>query len=404
MVGDDVSPALAALLDPELRDWLDLVLRWLHVVAAMVWIGTSFYFVALESHLRPAARPGAPAEAWEIHGGGFYRVEKHVPAPPELPEELVWFRWEAYGTWLSGFALFVVLYWLDAETYLLAGEGGSLGAGEAVAVSAALLVLGWLVYDGLCRFLRGHELWLAAAGAAVVAATAYALSESFSGRAVWIQTGAILGTLMVANVLLVIIPAHRELVRAKRAGHAPDPAPGLEARRRSVHNNYLTLPVVLAMLGPHFPFAAGHQRGWLILVALMAIGAWTRHFFNLRHAGRSVWAIPVAAALATVVLAATVASRERARDEGARADFATARSIVERRCTPCHSTAPSRPGFGTAPGGVAFDTGAQIVAQAAAIERQAVASRAMPLGNATGMTDEERAQLGAWIDAGAPSR
>jgi uncharacterized membrane protein len=397
---------IAAILDPYVRDWLDLLLRWLHVIAAVVWIGTSFYFVALDSHLLPPRRTDEDVggEAWEIHGGGFYRVQRWRGAPATLPEPLHWFKWEAYGTWLSGFALLVVLYYLDPQTYLLDRSVSDISSGEAVAISAALLVVGWLVYDGLCQLLRGHDLWLAAALTALVAATAYGLGEVFSGRAVWLQTGAMLGTIMVANVFFVIIPAHRDLIAAKEAGEEPDPAPAREATRRSVHNNYLTLPVLLAMLGNHFAFATGNDQGWLILVLLMAIGAWTRHFYNLRHRGRSVWLIPVAAGIAVLVVAAAVKPEETTVASGERVSFATAQSIVERRCTPCHSTNPSRSGFDAPPKGIVLETAAQIVAMADAIEQQAVDSRAMPLGNVTGMTDAERAQLGAWIAAGARAR
>jgi uncharacterized membrane protein len=397
--------ALAAVLDPYVRDWLDLLLRWLHVVAGIVWIGTSFYFVALDSHLRPTPRGGdEPPEAWEVHGGGFYRVQKYVPAPPTLPDRLHWFKWEAYGTWISGFALLVVLYYLDPETYLIDRDVADLGEAEAVAISAVLLLVGWVVYDVLCRLLARHEVWLAIALGGFVVALAYGLSEVFSGRAVWLQTGAVLGTIMVANVFFVIIPAHRGLVAAKQKGRRPDPRPSLEAKRRSVHNNYLTLPVVLAMLGNHFAFAIGHERGWLILVVLMAIGAWTRHFFNLRHRGRTIVAIPVTAALATLILAAVVEPEGAGLPEAERPPFAEVRAIVERRCTPCHAQEPAREGFDAPPKGVAFDTDAQIVEQADAIERQAVDSRAMPIGNVTGMTDEERAALAAWLRAGAPAR
>jgi uncharacterized membrane protein len=400
---------VGAVLDPYVRDWLDLLLRWLHVVAGIVWIGTSFYFVALDSHLLPPRRredtdEGVGGEAWEIHGGGFYRVQKLRVAPPRLPEQLIWFKWEAYGTWISGFALLVVLYYLDADTYLIDPAVADLSEAEAVAISAGSLVLGWVVYDGLCRLLARHEVWLAAAVAAFAVATAYVLSEVFGGRAVWLQTSAVLGTIMVANVFFVIIPAHRALITAKERGREPDPRPALEAKRRSVHNNYLTLPVVLGMLGGHFAFATGHERGWLILAVLMALGAWTRHFFNLRHRGRTVVAIPVTAGLAALVLAALVEPDELETAPRGGVTFAEVRTIVEQRCTPCHSQSPSQQSFAAPPKGVAFDTDEQITAQADAIEAQAVDSRAMPLGNVTGMTDGERAMLAAWLRAGAPGR
>ena len=285
---------MTVAVDPYLIDWLDLVLRWLHVIAAVVWIGTSFYFVALDNHLAPPKRKedadeGVAGESWEIHGGGFYLVQKFRVAPRTLPDTLHWFKWEAYTTWLSGFALFCVLYYVDADLNLV---GADMSEWAAIVSSLALLAAAWVVYDVLCRLIR-NELVLAAVLVALVTASAYGLSLLYTDRAVWLQLGAMLGTIMVANVFFVIIPAHWDLVRAKQAGREPDPAPGIRAKQRSVHNNYLTLPVLLAMLGDHFAFAYGHADGWLVLVCLMLVGAWIRHFFNLRHAGRTVWWIPV---------------------------------------------------------------------------------------------------------------
>ena len=284
-------------VDAYLVDWLDLLIRWLHVVAAIVWIGTSFYFVALDSHLLPPRRSrdsdeGVAGESWEIHGGGFYRIHKFRVTPESIPEPLHWYKWEAYTTWLSGFALLVVLYYLDADSYLVDPSVRDLDTGAAIGISIALLAIAWLVYDGLCRLLGNRELLLAAALVAFVAASAYTASELFSARALPIQVGAMLGTMMVGNVLVVIIPGHWELVHAKRAGREPDPVHGIKGKQRSVHNNYLTLPVVLAMLGPHFPFAFAGEHGWLVLVALMLVGAWIRLYFNLRHRGRTIWWIP----------------------------------------------------------------------------------------------------------------
>ena len=391
-------------MDPYANEWLQFLARWLHVVAGIVWIGTSFYFVALDNHLRPPARQddarrGVGGESWEIHGGGFYRIEKYQVAPPRLPEVLHWFKWEAYTTWLSGFALFVVLYYFNADTYLVEA-GGPLGTGWAIVVSMTLLVVAWLVYDALCDVLH-DELALAAAVLALTTLAAWGSSELFAPRAAYLQVGAMLGTIMVANVFFVIIPAHRELIRAKEAHQEPDPALSLRGKERSVHNNYLTLPVVFAMLSNHFPTAYGHSYAWLVLVALMAIGAWIRHFFNLRHAGRTVWWIPVTAAVG--IAAVAVAIRPTG-DSGAAAaagstSFPQARAIVQQRCVPCHSAQPTR--VAAAPLGIELDTAEQMHAQAAAIERVAVESQAMPLGNATGMTRGERAALGAWIRSGA---
>jgi uncharacterized membrane protein len=384
------------LADAYLRDWADLLLRWLHVIAGIVWIGTSFYFVALDSHLlRPRERrdreAGVGGESWEIHGGGFYRVQKFQVAPPELPEPLHWYKWEAYTTWLSGFALLVVLYYLNADTYLIDPAVADLSESSAVGISIGLLALAWFAYDGLCRLLGNREVLVAVGLIAFLAGSAYGISEVFSARALPIQLGAMLGTIMVANVLLVIIPGHWELVRAKEAGREPDPVHGIRGKQRSVHNNYLTLPVVLAMIGPHFPFVYGRERGWVVLLVLMLIGAWVRHFFNLRHRGQTVWAIPVTAAIAVVVLAVAIRpeSAEPAA-EGPPVEFAQVATIVEQRCATCHSSASRR-------GGVVLETEEQIRARADDIEEQAVRTRAMPLGDATGMTDEERELLGRWI-------
>jgi uncharacterized membrane protein len=387
------------------RDWLDLLLRWLHVVAAIVWIGTSFYFVALDNHLRPPrdAEGRVGGEAWEVHGGGFYRVQKYRVAPETLPEPLHWFKWEAYTTWLSGFALFVVLYYAEADTYLVDRSVADIGAGWAIAISIAMLVLAWLVYDGICRVFERRELVLAAAVFLFIAVSAYAASNLFSARAAYIQVGAMIGTMMVGNVFFVIIPAHRELVRAKAAGREPDPAPGIRAKQRSVHNNYLTLPVVFAMLSPHFPFTYAHAHAWLILVALMAIGAWLRHFFNLRHGGRTVWWIPATAGVAVVALAVAIRP-ETTRSGGAAGgvQFAEVQPIVQKRCAPCHSEHPTNASFSSPPKGIVLETPEQIHAQAQAIEVQAVQTQAMPLGNVTGMTQAERDLLGRWIRDGAP--
>jgi uncharacterized membrane protein len=393
-------------VDAYLVDWLDLLIRWLHVVAAIVWIGTSFYFVALDSHLLPPRRPrdgdeGVGGESWEIHGGGFYRIHKFRVAPETIPEPLHWYKWEAYTTWLSGFALLVVLYYFDADAYLVDPSVRDLGTGTAVAISIALLAVAWLVYDGLCRLLGNRELLLAAALVAFVAGSAYAVSELFSARAMPIQVGAMLGTMMVGNVLAVIIPGHWELVHAKRAGREPDPVHGIKGKQRSVHNNYLTLPVVLAMLGPHFPFAFARERGWLVLVALMLVGAWIRLFFNLRHGGRTVWAIPASAALAVLAIAIAIRPDDAQPAGAAAVPFARVAAIVEQRCAVCHSMTPTDPSVSSPPAGIAFDTPDQIRARATAIDEQAVRTRAMPLGNATGMTEAERELLGRWIRQGA---
>jgi uncharacterized membrane protein len=391
-------------LDPYATDWLNLLARWLHVIAGIVWIGSSFYFIALDNHLRPPAderdrEAGVGGESWEIHGGGFYQVQKYRVAPQELPEPLHWFKWEAYTTWLSGFALMIVLYYAHADTYLIDKSVADLSTTAAIAISIALLVAAWFVYDGLCRVLGDFPLILASLLLALITVAAWGISHLFSGRATYLQVGAMIGTMMVGNVFFVIIPAHWELVRAKQAGREPDPAANERGKLRSVHNNYLTLPVVLTMISNHFPFTYGHSYPWLILVVLLVIGAWIRHFFNLRHSGRTVWAIPVTAALAIAVLAILIRPQSESAAGTPAVPFARVSQIVDARCTACHSMHPTK--VAEAPLGITMDTPQEIQRLAPSIRQQAVETSAMPLGNVTGMTTAERKLLGRWIAQGA---
>jgi uncharacterized membrane protein len=393
------ASVIGAFLDPYLSDWLDAVLRLLHVIAAIAWIGSSFYFVMLDSKLRRPARSadaavGVGGELWEVHGGGFYHVQKYRVAPPRLPDELAWFKWEAYTTWLSGFALMTVLYYLDADTYLVDPGVADLGDWEAVGLSVAGLALAWLVYDALLKVVRS-EVVVATALAGLTALSTWAASELFAPRAAWLQMGAMLGTIMAANVFFSIIPAHRALIAAKEAGRDPDPAPGLDAKRRSVHNNYLTLPVLLTMLAGHASFLYAREHSWLVLLALMAIAAWVRLFFNLRHTGRTVWTIPAVGAAALVALAIGLEPDDEPTGGGAAVTFSEVQAIVEQRCLTCHA------GDG-APAGVTLDDPAVIEARAEEI-RSVVTSRVMPPGNQTGMTDAERDVIARWVEQGAPA-
>ncbi len=289
-------------------EWGNLLFRWLHVIAAMAWIGASFYFIALDNHLEPPkdpsdARRGVGGEAWEVHGGGFYRVEKFRVAPERLPEPLHWFKWEAYTTWLSGFALFIVVYYSHASSYLVDPSVADLRAWQAIAISVAGLAIAWVVYDGLCRAFPDDEGVLAVLVLAGICAAAWGAYHLLAARAAYLQVGAMLGTIMVGNVFFVIIPAHWKLIRAKEAGREPDPRWNRAGKTRSVHNNYLTLPVVFAMLSNHFSIAYGAPHAWLVLVSLMALGALTRHYFNLRHRGLNAWPILGVAAAGIVALA-----------------------------------------------------------------------------------------------------
>jgi uncharacterized membrane protein len=385
-------------VDPYLRDVLDVSLRLLHVTAAIAWIGASFYFVRLDLSLRPPKDPddagaGVAGEFWGVHGGGLYRSQKYRRGPAEMPEPLHWFKWEAYTTWLSGFALLVVLYYFDAETRLVDASVAGLEEWHAIALSVGGLALAWVVYDVLCRTIgRRSQFWLAAYGVVLFVLGAWAASELFAARAAYLQVGAMIGTIMVANVLLVIIPAHRKLVRAMAAGRGADPEPLLEAKRRSVHNNYLTLPVLFTMLVGHFAFVFGHEDAWVALVLISVLLALVRHFFNAWHTGRREWWIVGAAGVGAVLLAVWLKPEDAPSAGAEPVSFAQVQPIVEQRCVTCHSGA-------SAPLGVRLETEQEITARAEDIERQAVLTRAMPPGNATGMTEDERELLGAWISS-----
>jgi uncharacterized membrane protein len=396
---------MAAFLAPSdyWWSWGDLVFRWLHVIAGIAWIGSSFYFIALDHHLAPPAAQadtdrGVGGEAWEIHGGGFYRVEKFRVAPEKLPEPLYWFKWEAYTTWISGFVMLCVVYYSHASTFLIDKSVADLSTNEAIVLSIAGLAVAWIVYDALCRLLGTNDLALAICVSAFVVLAAWGSAQLFAPRAAYIEVGAMLGTIMAANVFFVIIPMHWKLVRAKEAGEEPDPAWNARGKQRSVHNNYLTLPVVFAMLSNHFPFTYGHDNAWLILVALMALGVWIRHFFNLRHRGRNAWWIPVTAAIGFVALAIAIRPASTASSAtGPPPSFATVQAIVANRCAPCHSLSPTEAGYSAPPAGIVLETAAQINANAALIRSVAVDSQAMPLGNATGMTQAERNTIARWL-------
>ncbi len=389
-------------------EWLQLLIRWVHLITGIAWIGASFYFVFLDNSLLPPSKKedadaGIGGELWAIHGGGFYHAQKFRVAPATLPQTLHWFKWEAYWTWLSGFALFVVMYYAHADVYMIDRSVADLAPWQAVALSAALLAVGWVFYDQLCkRAGLDHERFVAAAMIAFFTLVAWGLSHVFSGRAMFMQVGAMMGTIMAWNVFFVIMPSQRMLVEATRLGVAPDPVYGLRGKQRSVHNNYFTLPVLFIMISNHYPITFGQPRAWLVLIAVLLLAAWVRHFFNLRHKGRTVWAIPVTAACATALLAVAIAPR--APEVAGSFTFADVQRIVAVRCAVCHADRPTQPGFNTAPKGLLLETAAQIAANAPKINEQAVVTKTMPIGNLTQMTDAERAVLGAWIAAGAPAR
>jgi uncharacterized membrane protein len=389
---------LPLALDAYVTDWLDLLLRWLHVIAAIAWVGTSFYFVLLDQSLQPLAdagdaEAGVRGELWEVHGGGFYRVQKYLVAPRVLPEHLAWFKWEAYTTWLSGFGLMIVLFYLDDAAALIDPTVADLEPWQAVVLSIGLLAIGWVAYDLLCRLVRDTRvIW--ACLAVGVALAAWGASELFSPRAAWLQVGAMLGTIMAANVFFCIIPGQRELVRAKQEGREPDPAPGLEGKRRSVHNNYLTLPVLLTMLAAHFGFLTGREYAWLILLALMAFGAYARLFFNLRHGGRTHWWMPAVGAAALLALAIALEPDDRTSATPAPGAVEAGRSVfASAGCGSCHTLADAG-----ATGTIGPNLDAATPSAALVVERVTNGRGAMPAFRGR-LTSQEIADLGAYVAA-----
>ena len=382
-------------------DWLNLFVRWLHFIAGIAWIGSSFYFIWLDNHLQPPksaadSDKGVGGEVWSVHGGGFYHAQKYRVAPAALPETLHWFKWEAYTTWLSGMFLLLLVYWYGAEVYLIDPEVAALSAPAAIGIAAGFIVGGWLVYDLLCRSpLAAHDGAFAGVLLLLVAVLAWALCELFSGRAAYVHFGAVLGTIMVANVFFVIIPGQRQMVDAAARGEAPDPAPGIRAKQRSVHNTYFTLPVLFAMTSNHYAMTYGHKYNWLILIAISLAGALIRVYFVARHSGRAS-PLPVASAAALLLAVAAAIAPRPADTPAASVSFDDVRVVVAHRCLTCHAAQPSHPAFPAPPAGVVFDNDQQIVADAERIYQQTVVTRAMPIGNLTGISEEERAVIGAW--------
>ena len=388
-------------------DWLNLLLRWAHLVAGIAWIGTSFYFVALDLSLR--RRDGAPdgvaGTAWEVHGGGFYRVEKYAVAPPVLPEHLTWFRWEAYLTWLTGFALLVVQFYLDASTWLIDPTVMALGAWQAIAISVGSLAAGWVVYVVLCRSKIGaNAVVLAGAVFVLFVAATWGYTQVFSARAALVHSGVLIGTIMAFNVFMVIIPNQKKAVAALLAGETPDPDLGEVAKQRSLHNTYLTLPVLLLMVSGHYPMLTGHPHAWLLVALIIVGGGCARHFLVHVEVGKPfasvAWALPVIAVALAVALSMTAPT---SRDSNAAQPVTDVEvlGITDAHCLSCHAQQPTHPAFKAAPKNIVLETTDDLRRYANLIDLHSVRTRTMPLGNLTGMTDEERARLGAWL-AGQP--
>jgi len=398
------------MLEIAYADWLSLIFRWLHVIAGISWIGTSFYFIFLDLSLRKHANlpEGVGGESWNVHGGGFYLMRKYTVAPAELPKELHWFKYEAYFTWISGFALLAIIYYWGAESYLIDKAVLDLTQTEAVLTSVGFLAAGWIIYDLLCRSpFSSHPLLLSAAVFVLIAFSAYFLTHLFSGRAAFVHVGAMVGSIMVGNVFFIIIPNQKKVVKSLLAGEEPDPRLGEQGKHRSTHNNYLTLPVILMMISQHYPMLYDNDNSWLVVTLILLVGGTIRHFFNLMHTGRPIislrWQWPAAAVMMALLI--VYLSWQPAEDPSARVSVPSAGDVVaiaQSRCASCHAVKTTDPDVEKAPGGVMLETAADLRKHSARVLKQTVRSKAMPLGNKTKMTDAERKALGAWIRAGMP--
>jgi len=393
-------------------DWLNLLVRWLHLITGIAWIGASFYFVMLDNSLTPPKKPedakrGVFGELWAVHGGGFYNSQKYLTGPKGEPlsENLHWSKWEAYTTWLSGMGLLGLIYWYGASSYLIDRNVMALTPLAGVAISIAFITGGWFAYDFACRVLAGNENLLAGVMLALVMVSAWALFHVFGARAAFVHVGAMIGTMMVANVFFHIIPGQKRMVADIRAGREPDPTPGIVGKQRSVHNTYFTLPVLFVMISNHYPMTYSHPYGWLVLGVIMLAGVLIRQFFVLRHKGRTMWMLPAVAVVLLVGLAVALApaAPSASAAKGASAEtisFAQVKTVLDTRCISCHATQPTQPGFAQPPKGIVLETPEQIGQNAAKIA-ETVGNRYMPIGNLTQMTDEERTIVTGWFAQGA---
>jgi uncharacterized membrane protein len=399
-------------MEAHLIEMLGMLLRWLHVIAGIAWVGSSFYFVWLDNSLDPPepgsdeARKGVSGELWAVHGGGFYNPQKYAVAPASLPQKLHWFKWEAYTTWLSGTALLVVVYWMRAQAMMVDPSVASLTSAQAVAIGAASMIVSWFVYDLLCRSPLGrHNAVMGVVVFALLTLLAWELSRTLGGRAAYIHVGTSIGTIMAANVFFIIIPGQKRMVTAMRAGLKPNPVDGARGKQRSVHNNYFTLPVVFIMISNHYAATYGHPQAWAVLALIGGAGVLIRHFFNRKHKGVYSWQYLVASAVLLGIVAVWTAPHiQPLPPVTGPVTLDRVRTIVGQRCIACHSQTPTFAGITQPPAGVILTGPDGVVQNAQRIYQQVVVTRIMPLGNATQITDEERAVIAAWVSAGAPAK
>ena len=395
-------------LYPFLLDWIDLIVRWIHIIVGIAWIGTSFYFNWLDSRLdRQVNNENIEGELWSVHSGGFYQINKLKGPPKKFPKELHWFKWEAYTTWISGFVLLIIIYYLNAEGMMIDKNVNDLMPFNAIVISLIFLLGSWFIYDFLCKsILINNTILFSLTCLFISILGSYILTNIFGSRAAYIHVGACLGTIMAANVFCVIIPSQKNMVDSALTNEKPDLQKGIDAKIRSIHNNYITLPVLFIMMSSHFPFTYGHEFNWLILALISIIGATVRHYFNLRNKKQhKVWILPLAAlgmvCLMIYVSFPKIIKNEQRSSLDKQVSFQEINNIIMYRCGVCHTSNPTFEGFEDPPLGIIFDTPEDIMKNINKIKTQTIDSDIMPPGNLTGMTENERNKIRSWIELGA---
>ena len=389
-----------------LMEWLNIVVRVMHITFGIAWIGASFYFVFLENALNRTenVRDELAGNLWAVHGGGFYYLEKYKGAPANVPKHLHWFKYEAYFTWVSGFALLFIIYYFNSSAMLIDTNVMKLTSLQAVGISIGSFIAGWLLYDLLCKSpLRKKPILFALTGILLLIGFAYFYSHVFSGRAAFIHFGAMIGSIMVANVFFVIIPSQKAMVKAAKKGIAPDPQRGKNALFRSIHNNYFTLPVLFVMVSNHFPSTFGNKYQWIVLAAISIGSAGVKHWLNVREQGKlSVWILPVSVLVLLAVAYATAPKPYTTKCK--EVSFAEVNTIIQQRCISCHSSKPTDDFYTAPPNGVKYDTPQEIIAKKELIMQRVVVTKTMPQNNKTNMTPEERDAIRCWIEQGASTK
>ena len=399
---------LLSSISPFLLDWLNLIVRWIHVIVGIAWIGTSFYFNWLDSRLdREIDSENIEGELWSVHSGGFYNINKLKGPPKKFPKELHWFKWEAYATWISGFVLLIIVYYLNAEGLMIDKNVNDISPLTAIIISLIFLVGSWFLYDFLCESkLVNHTTLFTIICFFISVVVCYLLTKIYGSRAAYIHVGASLGTIMALNVFRVIIPSQKNMVNAALNNQKPDLSMGINAKRRSIHNNYITLPVLFIMISAHYPFTYGHKYNWLILASISIIGVLVRHYFNLRNKKQyKPWILPVAAVGMLILIFYTTLPRIFSNQKNLTSSleqisFIEINNIIKYRCGVCHTKNPTFEGFEDPPLGIVFDTTDDILKNIDKIKSQVIDSDIMPPGNLTGITESEKVKINLWINQG----